>query len=74
MIMDGLEPADLGRKDADGYYFLTDRLKNIIISGGENISPKEIENVINRLEDVTEVCVVGIKDPPMGRKKLLPPS
>ncbi len=59
---------DLGRKDADGYYFLTDRLKNIIISGGENISPKEIENVINRLEDVTEVCVVGIKDPQWGEK------
>lgn len=59
---------DLGRVDEDGYYYLTDRLKHIIISGGENISPKEIENVISRLDGVIEACVVGIPDPKWGEK------
>ncbi|MBW2623041.1 MAG: AMP-binding protein [Deltaproteobacteria bacterium] len=59
---------DLGRRDPDGYYFLTDRLKHIIISGGENISPKEIEQVINNLEGVVECAVVGIPDPAWGEK------
>ncbi len=51
---------DLGKVDADGYYTLTDRIKHIIISGGENISPKEVELVINRMPEVVESCVVGI--------------
>ncbi len=59
---------DLGRVDEDGYYYLTDRLKHIIISGGENISPKEIQVVINQIEDVVESCVVGIPDEKWGEK------
>ena len=51
---------DLGRVDEDGYYYLTDRIKHIIITGGENVSPKEIEAVINRIEGVLESSVVGI--------------
>ncbi len=54
--------------DADGYYYLTDRIKHIIISGGENISPKEIENVINSVEGVVESSVVGIADEKWGEK------
>jgi malonyl-CoA/methylmalonyl-CoA synthetase len=57
---------DLGRRDDEGYYTLTDRIKNIIISGGENISPKEIETVIDRLEEVIESCVVGLPDEMWG--------
>jgi len=57
---------DLGRRDEDGYYYLTDRIKHIIISGGENISPKEIEGVINAIEDVKESAVVGIPDEEWG--------
>jgi malonyl-CoA/methylmalonyl-CoA synthetase len=57
---------DLGRVDGDGYYYLTDRIKHIIISGGENISPKEVETVINRLEGVVESSVVGISDERWG--------
>lgn len=57
---------DLGRVDADGYYYLTDRIKHIIISGGENISPKEIETVINRMDDVVESSVVGLADEKWG--------
>ena len=59
---------DLGRIDEDGYYYLTDRLKNIIISGGENISPKEIETVINQFDGVVESSVVGIPDEKWGEK------
>lgn len=57
---------DLGRADKDGYYYITDRIKHIIISGGENISPKEIQSVINRLEGVIESSVVGIPDERWG--------
>jgi malonyl-CoA/methylmalonyl-CoA synthetase len=59
---------DLGRIDEDGYYYLTDRIKNIIISGGENISPKEVETVINQFEGVVESSVVGIPDEKWGEK------
>jgi len=59
---------DLGYVDPDGYYYLTDRIKNIIISGGENISPKEIETVINRMDAVLESVVVGIPDEKWGEK------
>jgi malonyl-CoA/methylmalonyl-CoA synthetase len=59
---------DLGNMDKDGYYYLTDRIKHIIISGGENISPKEVEVVINQLEDVVESSVVGIADEKWGEK------
>ncbi len=59
---------DLGKKDEDGYYYITDRLKHIIISGGENISPKELESMINRHQKVLESCVVGIPDEKWGEK------
>jgi malonyl-CoA/methylmalonyl-CoA synthetase len=59
---------DLGWVDEDGYYYLTDRIKHIIISGGENISPKEIEAVINEMDQVAESSVVGIPDPQWGEK------
>ncbi len=59
---------DLGYVDRDGYYYLTDRLKNIIISGGENISPKEVETVINQIDAVLESSVVGIPDEKWGEK------
>ena len=59
---------DLGKVDEEGYYYLTDRIKHIIISGGENISPKEIETVINQVEGVAESSVVGIPDEKWGEK------
>ena len=59
---------DLGHVDSEGYYYLTDRIKHIIISGGENISPKEIESVINQVEGVVESSVVGIIDEKWGEK------
>lgn len=59
---------DLGRVDKDGYYYLTDRIKHIIITGGENVSAKEVETVINQLDDVSGSCVVGIPDDKWGEK------
>jgi malonyl-CoA/methylmalonyl-CoA synthetase len=59
---------DLGRIDGEGYYYLTDRMKHIIISGGENISPKEVEEIINRMDDVIESSVVGIPDDEWGER------
>jgi len=59
---------DLGNIDEDGYYYLTDRIKHIIISGGENISPKEVEAVINQVDGVTESSVVGVVDEKWGEK------
>jgi len=59
---------DLGHIDGEGYYYLTDRIKHIIISGGENISPQEIESVVNQVEGVAESAVVGIVDEKWGEK------
>ena len=59
---------DLGKVDEVGYYYITDRIKHIIISGGENVSAKEVETVINALEGVIESAVVGIPDEKWGEK------
>jgi len=59
---------DLGNIDEEGYYYLTDRIKHIIISGGENISPKEVEVIINQVDGVAESSVVGIDDEKWGEK------
>jgi malonyl-CoA/methylmalonyl-CoA synthetase len=59
---------DLGRRDENGYYYLTDRIKHIIITGGENVSAKEVESVINRLEGVAESSVVGVPDDKWGER------
>jgi len=65
---DWFKTGDLGRVDQDGYYYLTDRIKHIIISGGENVSPKEVEIVINQFEDVVESSVVGVPDEKWGER------
>ena len=59
---------DLGKIDEDGYYYLTDRIKHIIITGGENVSAKEVETVINSVEGVMESSVVGLPDEKWGEK------
>ncbi|MEN8758043.1 MAG: AMP-binding protein, partial [Desulfobacterales bacterium] len=59
---------DLGKIDEDGYYYLTDRIKHIIITGGENVSAKEVESVINLVDGVVEASVVGIPDEKWGEK------
>jgi fatty-acyl-CoA synthase len=54
---------DIGTRDADGYFFIHDRKKNVIISGAENIYPAEIERVLGEHPAVAEVAVVGRPDP-----------
>jgi acyl-CoA synthetase (AMP-forming)/AMP-acid ligase II len=66
-IVDGwLHTGDVGRFDDDGYLILVDRLKDMIIRGGENIYPKEIENALYAHPDVVEAAVVGAPDPILG--------
>jgi acyl-CoA synthetase (AMP-forming)/AMP-acid ligase II len=61
MLADGwFRTGDGGHLDADGYLFLTDRIKDMIISGGENIYPAELENVLAGLPGVREVAVIGV--------------
>lgn len=57
---------DVGVRDAEGFITLIDRAKDMLISGGENIYPKEIEDVIYRLDEVAECAVFGIPDPKWG--------
>ena len=54
---------DIGLRDADGYFFVHDRKKNLIISGGENIYPAEVERVLLEHPDVSECGVIGRPDP-----------
>jgi long-chain acyl-CoA synthetase len=57
-----LHTGDVGYVDSDGYFFITDRKKDIIIKGGENISPRAIEEVVYSHPSVAEAAVIGIKD------------
>lgn len=66
-IVDGwLRTGDLGRIDDEGYVSITGRLKDVIIRGGENLSPALIENRIATHSDVAECCVIGAPDTDLG--------
>ena len=57
---------DLARVDEDGFYWIVGRSKEVIISGGENIHPAELENVLADCPDIAEAAVVGVEDPKWG--------
>ncbi len=59
---------DMGRRDKDGYYYIVDRKKDLIIRGGMNIYPREIEEVLYQHPKVLEAAVVGIPDPSRGEE------
>jgi fatty-acyl-CoA synthase len=58
-----LKTGDLVRQDEDGYFYLAGRAKELIISGGENVYPKEVEDIIALHDSVAEVAVIGVPDP-----------
>jgi len=57
---------DAARQDEDGYYYIVDRTKDMFISGGENVYPVEVENVIFQMDGVLENAVIGIADERWG--------
>jgi long-chain acyl-CoA synthetase len=61
-----LYTGDVGYRDAEGYFFITERKKDLIIKGGENIAPREVEEVLFKHPKVAEAAVVGIPDDVYG--------
>jgi long-chain acyl-CoA synthetase len=68
-IRDGwLHTGDLGRRDADGYFYVVDRIKDLIIRGGYNVFPREVEEVLYEHPDVVEAAVVSVPDERLGEE------
>jgi long-chain acyl-CoA synthetase len=68
-VPDGwLRTGDLAKQDDDGYYFIVDRKKDLIIRGGYNVYPREIEEVLYEHPAVTEAAVIGIPHPELGEE------
>lgn len=63
-----LRTGDLGHRDADGFFFITGRIKELIIKGGENIAPREIDEVLLRYPDVLDAAATGIPDKHYGQE------
>jgi len=63
-----LHTGDVGYIDQDGYFWITDRKKDLIIKGGENISPRTIEEVLYKCPGVSEAAVIGVKDEKYGEE------
>ncbi|MHC4414459.1 MAG: class I adenylate-forming enzyme family protein [Planctomycetota bacterium] len=61
---------DMGRLDADGHLFITGRIKEMLIIGGENVYPREIEEVLNAHPSVQDSAVIGVPDPSRGEVPL----
>jgi long-chain acyl-CoA synthetase len=61
-----LRTGDAGFIDEDGYIFIQDRIKDMIITGGENVYPAEVENAIHGHPHVAEVAVIGVPDEQWG--------
>ena len=65
---DWLRSGDMGYLDEDGFLFLTDRSKDMILTGAENVASLEVENVIYKLSQVVEVAVIGVPDETWGER------
>ena len=67
VLHDGwLSTGDMAMQDEDGFYFLVDRKKDVIVSGGENIYPVQIENFLSAYDKVKDVAVIGLPDKRLG--------
>ena len=67
---DWLLTGDVGHRDADGYYYITDRKKDMLIVNGINVYPREIEEVIYHFPGVKEAAVIGVPDARRGEQPL----
>jgi len=65
---DWLHTGDLGRLDDEGFLYIVDRKKDMIITGGENVFPREIEEVLYAHPKILEASVIGLPDPEWGEK------
>lgn len=66
-IVDGwFHTGDLMKQDEEGYFYVVDRIKNMYISGGENVYPAEVEHLISTMEEVQSVAIIGIPDEKWG--------
>ena len=65
-----LRTGDLGHRDSDGFFFVTGRIKELIIKGGENIAPREIDEALLAHPAVLEAAAVGLPDPRYGQEIL----
>jgi long-chain acyl-CoA synthetase len=65
---DWFRSGDIGVIDEDGYLYIVDRLKDMIITGGENVYPREVEEVLYTRPEVLECAVVGLPDPEYGER------
>ena len=68
-VLDGegwLYTGDMAKQDEEGFYYLVDRKKDVIISGGENIYPVQIEDFLHGFEPVSDVAVIGLADKRLG--------
>jgi long-chain acyl-CoA synthetase len=63
-----LHTGDLGRTDDDGYFYIVDRKKQLIIRGGYNVYPREVEEVLYEHPAIREAAVIGIPDPELGEE------
>jgi acyl-CoA synthetase (AMP-forming)/AMP-acid ligase II len=63
-----LNTGDLGRMNADGLLFVDGRADDMIVSGGENVFPSEVEDLLARLPQVREAAVIGVPDPEYGQR------
>jgi long-chain acyl-CoA synthetase len=66
LINGWLLTGDIGRVDEDGYFYIVDRKKDLIIAGGYNIYPREVEEVLYEHPDILEAAVIGVPDPKRG--------
>ncbi|MBQ6921976.1 MAG: acyl--CoA ligase [Clostridia bacterium] len=63
---DWLLTGDMAKQDEDGFYYLVDRKKDVIVCGGENLYPVEIENFLHKYEKIKDVAVIGLPDKRLG--------